>query len=150
MHCGTCFDLNTIISLRPTPCLWQLTPPVPPNFSLQSSCPPNQLNPLMNSSLSWDRLQLTLSLLFCPTLAERAHTAHVLNFTTMGTQLITGISYYTWSQRKSISFNIKISEIKIRRSVLWDVFGLFSSAEVDLELFSVQEEITLMLIIASC
>lgn len=63
-----CFDLNTIISLGPAPCLWQLTPPTPLNFSLQSSCLPNQFNPLMNSSLSWDRLQLTLSLSLCPAL----------------------------------------------------------------------------------
>lgn len=72
VHCGMCFDLNTIISLGPAPCLWQLTPPAPPHFSLQSSCLSNQFNPLMNSSLSWDRLQLTLSLSLCPPLLTPA------------------------------------------------------------------------------
>lgn len=53
VHCGMCFDLNTIISLGLAPQPLTAHPShSPPNFSLQSSCLPNQFNPLMNSSLS--------------------------------------------------------------------------------------------------
>lgn len=98
VHCGMCFDLNTIISLGPAPSFWQLTPPTPLNFSLQSSCLPNQFNPLMNSSLLWNRLQLTLSLSLCPAQLtpepESAHSSRA-SFTTAST---TGVSPCTWSR----------------------------------------------------